>query len=245
MGNIIEKIAFVNVPCSYDTNTDHLIFVPREELTFSMVQSYDIPVRHLHINDKYPTLLMSHGNSEDIGECDLKDLSEAFRANICVFDYAGYGLHTCRVSSESHCQKDIVAVYSYLINTKKINPEKIVIYGRSLGSGPACYLAHYVRNHHQRPQKLILVSPLSSAVSVVTDLWSPIDIFRNYQLAPQINCSTLILHGDNDKVVPHSCGLDLSTRFQNLYKFHTLVGGGHNNFVISEYCNEIYKFLKL
>lgn len=243
MGNLIEKVAFVNVECTYNENVKHLQFIEREEYCFSSVSQYKVPIRHLHVNDDYKTILMCHGNAEDIGYNNLETLSEQFNVNVCVFDYSGYGLHTCKISSEDNCKKDVIAVYDYLINTKNINPNKIVIYGRSLGTGLACFLAYYIRNDKDQPQKLILISPLMSAVKIVTNTWVPIDKFMNYKLAPKINCSTLILHGNKDKIVPYECGYELSTGFRNLYKFYTLDGSGHNNIDTHDYYKEINEFL--
>jgi pimeloyl-ACP methyl ester carboxylesterase len=189
---------------------------------------------------------MCHGNAEDIGHASIDYLASQLSANICLFDYAGYGLHTCKVPSEANCQKDVVAVYEYLIQTKKIHPEKIVIYGRSLGSGPACYLAYHLRDQYLRPQKLILVSPLRSGASIFTHscIATPVDIFMNYRLAPYIQSSVLILHGDRDEVVPYECGEDLATRFPNLHRFHTLNGYSHNDIQSSSYYDEIKQFLR-
>ena len=243
MGSAIEKFAFVDVACSYDHNVDHLTFVDREDWYLSSVNSHKIPVRHLHVSDKYKTLLICHGNAEDIGCYDLESMSKTFNANICIFDYSGYGLHTCKIASEANCQKDVITVYEYLIHDKKLNPNNICIYGRSLGTGVACFLAHYVKDQEKQPQKLILISPLMSAVKVVTDYWTPTDIFMNYALAPEIKCATLILHGNKDRVVPYSCGRNLASKFQNLYKFYTLKNCGHNDVHTNDYYREINEFL--
>ena len=128
------------------------------------------------------------------------------------------------------------------VKIKQVGPENIVIYGRSLGTGMACYLAHYLCKKHI-PNRLILVSPLMSAVKVITDIWSPFDIFTNYALAPKITSQTLILHGNNDLVVPYSCGHDLSQLFPNLYDMIVLEGCGHNDIFVPSYYFNINKFL--
>ena len=43
--------------------------------------------------------------------------------------------------SEDHCFSDIKAAYKFLRYHLKIPAQNIVLYGRSLGSGPSCYLA--------------------------------------------------------------------------------------------------------
>lgn len=246
MGNIVEKFAFPPMTSSYNQNISYLSFVPRSSNGYCVKEIQSVPVRHLHVDDNWLTMLMCHGNAEDIGMYDIEELSEQFGCNICIFDYAGYGLHTKGIPSEYDCQKDVVAVYKYLINDRKINPKKIVLYGRSLGTGPICYLANYIydRNYLVKPKKLILVSPLYSAASTLTYLWVPGDIFKNYCLAYNIGCSTLIIHGSKDNVVPYDCGKELAKLFPNLYKFYTLKNCGHNNIFTLNYYNEINNFLQ-
>ena len=245
MKSLITSIAFPCPPSSYDQDLPLLDFVTRHELSFCYQTSYQIPIRYYQLGKDYPTLLMCHGNAEDIGQTEPTILATQLNANICLFDYAGYGLHSCQRPSEKACQEDVVAVYDYLVNIKKVSPDTIVIYGRSLGTGIACYLAHYLC-HSQLTQnsRLILVSPLMSAAGVVTNLWVPGDIFKNYQLAPKITFPTLILHGTQDKVVPYSCGHNLSKLFPNLYQMVVLDGCGHQDILVPTYYNNIKKFLK-
>jgi fermentation-respiration switch protein FrsA (DUF1100 family) len=60
--------------------------------------------------------------------------------NLLSYDYEGYG-RASGSPSETACYEDIDAAYQYLVETLNKRPEHIVIYGRSLGSGPSCYLA--------------------------------------------------------------------------------------------------------
>ena len=54
--------------------------------------------------------------------------------------FTGYG-KSQGTPNEYSCYSDIEAAYHYLLHTRKLLPEQIVLYGRSLGSGPSCYLA--------------------------------------------------------------------------------------------------------
>ncbi len=242
MGNIITSIAFPCKLSSYNESLPLLYFVKRDESYMCSTMQQTIPTIYYHLGEKYPTLLMCHGNAEDIGEVDPIRLSNQFNANICLFDYAGYGLHSCKQASEKACFEDVLAVYDHLVKTKKIPKEKIFIYGRSIGTGVACYLAHYLCKQNI-PNHLILVSPIMSAARVVTKFWIPGDIFMNYQLAPEITSSTLIIHGDYDTLVPYSCGQSLSKLFPNLYQFVVLEGVGHQNIGVSKFYNSINTFL--
>lgn len=242
MGNIVTNIAFPCPDSSYDKNLPYLKFITREEQYCSNVITYHIPILHYIKNEKLPTMIMCHGNAEDIGQPDPLELADTFNSNICLFDYAGYGLHSNNIASESSCREDVVAVYNYLVQTKNVPSETIVVYGRSIGTGVATYLS-YCLCKKNIAHRLILVSPLYSATTTFTNLWIPGDIFKNYLLAPEINSQVLILHGDKDKIVPFMSGVNLSLLFPNLYKFITLENRGHNDIMTITYYDEIKKFI--
>jgi len=242
MGNIVTSMAFQPSSSTYNESISYLEFVVRKERSYSCEYTYEIPIRHYHRNHDIPTMVVCHGNAEDIGQTNPVELSTQFNVNVCLFDFASYGLHSNKVPSESSCQKDVIAVYNHLIRNKGVSPESIIIYGRSLGTGIATYLAHYLCSIGI-PNRLILVSPLYSAASTVTNFPVPGDIFLNYRLAPQIISETLILHGNNDNVVPYSCGVNLSRLFPNLTSFITLENCGHNDIFVDTYYTEIYNFI--
>src|SRR5260370_14117469 len=109
------------------------------------------------------TLLVSHGNAEDLGD-DRYWLEDLRRAGFSVFayDYQGYGTSQGK-PSEKGAYDDEYAAYDYLIANLKIAPDRIIICGRSVRSGPAVHLAA------RRPAAgLILQSPVASAFRVLT-----------------------------------------------------------------------------
>ena len=125
-----------------------------------------IPVVHIAKTDKdgtdaarRQTLLYCHGHDVDLGLIRdfLVHMSKVLDVDILSFDYAGYG--PARTSgetsgeaptespcplSEEQCHQDLLACYHYLVNEKNVLPQNIVVYGKSLGSGPACWLAQKV-----------------------------------------------------------------------------------------------------
>jgi len=90
--------------------------------------------------------------------------------------------------SEENCYADISAVYDYLIKEKKIPPSKIILYGRSLGSGPSCFLAAKSSDDGASVGGLILHAPFLSIYRVVIDSGCtlPGDKFPNLEFAPNI-----------------------------------------------------------
>ena len=86
-------------------------------------------------------VLYSHGNGEDIGNLMplLDEVSEK-GIQIIAYDYPGYGLSQGK-PSEAGCYEAIDAAYRYLTQDLGVEPHRIVAWGRSLGTGPSCYLA--------------------------------------------------------------------------------------------------------
>lgn len=143
-GSIVSKFAFICPKSTYNNTISHLEFVEKELMVFSSMIIDKIPIRYFKRDEKLPTMIVCHGNAEDIGETDPERLSEQFNVNVCLFDYAGYGLHSCKEASEYNCQTDVMTVYEHLIYNKDIPKESIIIYGRSLGSGLAVFLADWL-----------------------------------------------------------------------------------------------------
>ncbi len=140
------------------------------------------------------------------------------------------------MATEDSIYKDIMAVYKYLTINLDFNPKSIVLYGKSLGSGPSCYLAD-----KQVVGGLILHAGFTSILRVVFDVrfTFPFDIFPNIDRMPRIRCPTFILHGQMDEVVSVKHGLELYEKAANKVKPYFVPDGGHNN--LEEYATEYYQ----
>lgn len=193
-------------------------------------QVYKVPAFFIRRRNATQTILFSHGNAEDLGMmyARMKDLAMVLGVNILAYDYTGYGLsipgpahrghssnngNTSSSSSSSEgpsenmIYRNIEAAYRYLTRVRKIPPHKIILYGRSIGSGPACYLAAKTSLNGNPVGGLILHSPFLSVYKVVADLNGLDmgivgDLFHNEKRARNVRCPTLIIHGREDEVVP-------------------------------------------
>eukprot|EP00978_Attheya_sp_CCMP212_P003060 scaffold6240_cov59-Attheya_sp.AAC.3 len=136
------------------------------------------------------TLLFSHGNAEDLGMMynKMKEVARVVGVNVMAYDYTGYGYSSGSTPSEEMCYKNIEAAFNYLTNVKGIPPSHIVVYGRSLGSGPSCYLAAKTAKEGKSVAALILHSPFLSIFRIVMDCGFSIsgDMFKNIAQAPDI-----------------------------------------------------------
>lgn len=83
-----------------------------------------------------------HGNAEDIGLArdTLNKIKKALRISILAVEYSGYGLFVGEKSADK-VLNDCLTVYDYVHNEMIIAEEDIILFGRSLGSSPSCFIA--------------------------------------------------------------------------------------------------------
>jgi len=141
--------------------------------------------------------------------------------------------------SENHCYADIDAAYDYLRNDLGVPARNIVLYGRSLGSGPSCYLASKTAQLKSVDDSdgpvggVILHAPFLSVYRVVVDTGCTVygDKFPNVDFAPMIKSPVILVHGRSDQIVPfhHSERLYNALPPQCQAKPLFIDGMGHNN----------------
>lgn len=235
MGNIVDSILFQPPPPS--RLKENKIIWLRTAL------GHKIPAFHIEYVSKSQqtapiTLLYSHANAEDLG-CIYpwcKYLSRQLNVSIFAYDYTGYGLATEEGKPcEAQCYADIDAAYDYLRLRLYIPAEQIVLYGRSLGSGPSCYLAAETSVAHDEPTVggLILHAPFLSVFRIVLESGCTLmgDQFPNVDYIPNVETPTLLIHGKVDKVVPSHHSQTLYDKMQEEYRTPPLFIDemGHNN----------------
>lgn len=182
------------------------------------------------------TVLFSHGNAEDLNSSYwyLERLAKSCDVNVMCYDYTGYGSCNDGEPSEDDCYADIEAAYDYLLKEKKLNPEQIVLYGRSLGSGPSCHLAAKTAKMGRPVAGLILHSPFTSVYRVVFDFGFTVlgDKFSNIDRINKIQCPVFIVHGQDDEIVPVVHGQALHEAVPEKMKAEPFFvkGMGHNGF---------------
>ena len=159
-----------------------------------------------------------------------------------MYEYTGYGEANGKIPAEKSLYDDIETVYLYLTENMSIDPETIVLFGRSIGSGPTCYLAE-----KYPVAGVILHSPLASILRVVFDLrWTlPFDFFPNVDRVANIDCPVFIIHGRRDEIVPFRHAEQLYANSKHKFPPYFVDGAGHNNVekFAHDYFNQIKQFL--
>ncbi len=194
---LADSMMFAPGPSSYSDDRS-IIKIPMANGLLISAQLIENPA------SRY-TILFSHGNAEDIGDLSWF-LKEFYRHGFSViaYDYSGYGTSSGK-PTEQAVFDNAEAVYDYLTTKRGIAPERIIVWGRSIGSGPSTYLAakHKVGG-------LVIESGFTSAFRVMTRIrLLPFDRFDNLQNLGHIKCPVLVIHGKQDEIIPFRHGLQL------------------------------------
>ena len=162
-----------------------------------------INVAMWRVNNAKGTIMMNHGNGESLAS--INDYAYAFHAlgyNLMAWDYAGYGQSSDCWFSQNDLLRDAERAYLWLVAQEK--PEKVFIFGYSVGTGIALSIAA----HHQQ-NAVFLVAGYDSLANVASDNISPlvpIRLLARYPIdtAPfisQIQQPIYLIHGAEDKLI--------------------------------------------
>lgn len=176
-------------------------------------------------------MLWCHGNAGNIIH-RLENLVELYRLglSVLIFDYRGYG-RSSGTPSEEGLYRDALAAYAYLTETRRIAPERLVLFGRSLGAAVAGEVAS-----RRSVAGLILESPFPSvgAVARAHYFGLPVDwlLSAEFDLTERlrrISVPVLIVHGDRDEVVPIHLGQQVFAAAREPKSFYLVSGADHND----------------
>jgi len=121
-----------------------------------------------------------HGNAEDIGLAyDLMFMfGSEMKMHVMAVEYPGYGLYKTSKPDEEKIKQDADTVYDYLTEVCGIREKDIILFGRSMGSGPSSYLAS-----RKNPSSLLLMSPYMSIKDAAKSLfgWAAFMSFVVYE----------------------------------------------------------------
>jgi pimeloyl-ACP methyl ester carboxylesterase len=200
-------------------------------------------------------ILFCHGNGGNIGNRVsylpiFKDLGLA----TFLFDYRGYGKSEGQPSEEG-TYKDVEAAWQYLTQERKIPPQKIIIYGESLGGAIASYIAQTTTQ--QNPQNsaagLILASTFTSISDRAAELYPFLPIrllskfsYNSIERLPNIKIPVLIIHSTEDEIIPFHHG-EKNFQVVNVPKKLVKLRGDHNGGFLDSletYRNGINEFIQ-
>lgn len=204
-------------------------FASAEEVMLDTADGERLIVWHVPPQDNRPVIVYFHGNGGA-----LQHRLPRFKAlvsdgtGLIALSYRGYGGSTGR-PTEAGLHQDAQAAYAFA--NSRYKPDRIVLWGESIGGGVAVPLAvaHPVK-------ALILEAPFTSAVDIAARVYPfvPVrflmkDQFRSDEIIGAVQAPVLILHGLRDTVVPFSFGERLYRLVRAPKHLARFPAAGHND----------------
>jgi hypothetical protein len=161
--------------------------------------------------------------------------------DVFIFDYRGYG-DNLGSPSEERLAADARTVWRYATEERKVAPDRIILYGESIGGGVAVRLAAELCEADTSPGGLLVRSTFSSLVDAAAHHypWLPVrlalvDRYPSIEHVPQVTCPILQIHGRRDVIIPIKFGQRLFEAAPQVSssgiekKFVELPEAGHND----------------
>lgn len=163
---------------------------------------------YLPAGDARATLLFLHGNAGNISHrLDSLRLFNRLGLSVLILDYRGYG-RSDGAPSEEGLLRDARAAWDHLVDARGETPDRIVVFGRSMGAAVAAALAA-----QRQPGALILESGFTSVPDLAAELywWAPVRWLARLRFPTRdalaaVRAPVLIVHSVDDDIVPFGHG---------------------------------------
>lgn len=219
-----------------------------EDVFFKASDGVELHGWFVPAEEPFATVIYCHGNAGNISHrIEIAKMFNQINTNFFIFDYRGFGLSKGS-PSEKGTYLDAQAAYDYLFSRKDVDPQKVVIFGKSLGGPIAIDLATKVR-----AAALISESSFTSTKDMARAIYPnlPLWLFMRqrydaYSKIDKVNIPKLIIHSRNDEIVPFSQGQKLFNKAHQPKEFY-IMKGGHNDafYIYNEECmQKIEEFLR-
>lgn len=148
-------------------------------------------------------IIFFHSNAEDLGRCRwfCLFLRDQFQVHVLAVEYPGYGVCPGATSREA-VMANAHAALQFATQALKLPLERVKLFGRSIGTGPALALAAKFR-----VAGVILVTPFLSVRSLFREKVGPVALmieewFANEEAIKEVKSPTMIIHGRKDLLIP-------------------------------------------
>lgn len=202
-----------------------------EELELTAPDGTALIAWHLPAADGQPTLLYFHGNAGNVSS--RAGRFEAFKEvglGVLMLNYRGFGGSGGRPSERANVA-DGLFLFDHMSDVLKIPAERIAVYGESIGSGVAVQVAA------ARPVAAVLLeAPFTSIIAVARRTYGflPLslilrDSYRSVDYIERVDAPVLVMHGDQDWVIPLRLGRALYDKAREPKTLWQHPEGGHSD----------------
>lgn len=149
-------------------------------------------------------------------------------------------------ANEDNILDDSLYAYDYINLVLGIEEKNILVFGRSMGSGPATHVAA-----KRNPAALLLMSSFKSIRDIAKDQAGSMlqyliqDRFQNIEKIKKVECPTFMVHGMKDNLIPYTHSKELHDNCKGPCSIILPTRMDHNDF---DFCEDLitpfYHFLK-
>lgn len=226
---------FIYFPTRPLGTTPEAIRLAYEEVTFSTADGLELHGWFVPGAQPRPVLLFFHGNAGNISHrLESLRLFHELELSTLIFDYRGYG-KSDGTPSEYGTYRDAAAAWRFLHEHRGVAAEDIVLFGRSLGGAVATWLATHVT-----PGGLIVESTFTSIPDLGAQIYPFLPVrwlarirYNNRKRIPQVDCPVLIIHSQDDELIPIAHGRALFKSAREPKRLLLLRGGHNDGFLVS------------
>lgn len=178
----------------------------------------------------HPAVVYFGGRSEEVSWV-VRDAGKLFPGMaVLAVNYRGYG-QSQGDPAELHMVEDGRMLFDWLAERHHVDPQRIAVVGRSLGSGVAVQVAM------ERPaQSVVLITPYDSILAIAKRRFRAVPVeyvlrhrFESVKYAPSLKAPTYVLRAAMDDVVPHSHTDQLVSKLGRLHLDETVPDSDHMN----------------
>ncbi len=192
-------------------------------------------------------ILFCHGNAGNISHrLDSIRIFHDLHLGVLIFDYRGYGKSKGSPTEEG-TYLDAVSAWEYLVSQRQVAPERIILFGRSLGGSVAAELAL-----RRKAGAIIVESCFTSVPDIGRKLFPfmPVRLLSRFHYSTvdkvgKIKIPKLFVHSPQDEVVPFDHGRSLYVHALPPKQFLEIRGGHNDGFLVSgtAYVNGLDRFI--
>lgn len=224
----------------FATDFDKLGGFDKEDASFVSASGAKLHAWYVPVPHSRGTVIISHGNAGNISyRVPLMEMFLKQNLAVLAFDYQGYGKSDGKPTIDHVCE-DGLAAYDFLTKDRGVEPSKIIVYGESLGGGVASYIAA-----NRKVAAIVLQSTFSSLPHIARSKMMLMKLYPNFlfpknrldsaKLMAGAHAPLLIVHGNNDTIIPVAEAQELFKKAADPKKLVTIENANHNDMYGSQF----------
>ncbi|RHW74256.1 serine peptidase [Trypanosoma brucei equiperdum] len=189
-------------------------------------------------------IIYAHTNAVDVAMVfeTMSYVSKRTSTSVLLVEYTGYGI-AYGETTERSMNEDVLSAYYYAVRHMRVPADRVVLMGRSIGTGPSAQVCALLQGEEEVPALLVLQSPFTSLKECANDITPNVgsivgylgyDWFRTIDVVAQVRCPIIIHHGQCDDVVPFEHAQQLKRTIEEatppgVVELHAEPNRGHND----------------